>query len=278
MLALRREHAVRMNARAMVLASAAVVALAGALGGCGPSGGFGARQAQTGADAPDPGYRAPPQVRDVAKGADGSVSLSGRAMPSSRVRMVSPAGVQVETVADGSGVWTAPIGPVSEPVLYRLAEEAGGQRVEADGLVAVLPGAPTVAVLRAGSGAEVVRDAGQGPLKILAVDYDVAGGAVVSGRAGAGVSVRVLVDGQAAMEGAVGADGRFSLTLPKPLAPGNHHLQAVTRQAAAETDIVVTPPAPPKDGPYQAQALTAGWRLDWITPGGGAQTTLLPTG
>ncbi|MGZ3364592.1 MAG: hypothetical protein ACXWKY_07755 [Caulobacteraceae bacterium] len=266
-----------MNARAVVLASA--VALALPLGACSPSGGFPARQAQAGADAPDPGYRAAPQVAAVTKAGDGAVSLSGRALPSSQLRMVSLTGLDTGPIrADGSGVWTAQMGPVSEPALYVLTEEVGGQKVEAEGLIAVLPGAPTVALLRAGFGAEVVRNAGKEPLKILAVDYDMAGCAVVSGAVRSASPVRVMVDGQAAVEGAAGLDGRFSLSLPKPLPPGRHVLQVMTPQATVQAVIVATPPAPSKDAPYQARQDTFGWRIDWVTPGGGAQTTLLPAG
>ena len=273
-----REHAVAMNARAMVLASAAALALVLGQAACSRSGSFPARRATASADAPDPGYRAAPQVSGVTKAADGGVTLSGRALPSSQVRMISPAGASVETRADGSGTWTALLGPVTEPVLYRLAEETGGQRVDAEGLVAVLPGAPTVALLRAGSGAVVVQDAGKQPLKLLAVDYDSAGAVVVSGLAHASSPVRLLVDGQPSIDGAAGPDGRFSLTLPKPLPPGRHQLQASTPQAMAETEVAITAPTPPRNAPYQAQALPSGWRVDWITPGGGAQTTLLLAG
>jgi hypothetical protein len=267
-----------MTARATVLASAAALALVLGQAACNRSGPFPARQAQVSADAPDPGYRAAPQVGGVTKGADGGLTLSGRALPSSQVRMISSTGARVETRADGSGAWTAQLGPVSEPVLYRLEEEAGGQRVDAEGLVAVLPGAPMVAVLRAGSGAEVVRDAGKPPLKILAVDYDVSGAAVVSGLARAASPVRLLVDGQPSIEGSAGPDGRFSLTLPKPLAPGRRQLQALTPQGMSEAEVAITPPVSPRNAPFQAQAVSSGWRVDWITPGGGAQTTLLLAG
>lgn len=230
--------------------------------------------AQAGGDAPDPGYRAAPELGGVTRAADGTASLSGRAMASSKVRMVSPSGVQIETTADGAGAWSAPLGPVSEPTLYRLAAEAGGQRVEAEGYVAVLPGAPTVALLRAGAGAQV-QDAGPAEVKILAVDIDAGGAAVVSGRARAASPVRVMVDGVLAIEGAAGPDGRFSLTLPKPLAKGPRRLQAVTPRASAEADVAVDSPSPPADGPYRAAAAADGWRLDWLTPGGGPQTTFL---
>jgi len=268
-----------MNAKAVVLASTAALTLTLAQGACSRQGPSPARQAQaSGAEAPDQGYRAAPLVSGVTQAADGAVTLSGRALPSSHVRMVSPAGARIDTPANGAGVWAAPIGPVSEPALYRLTEEAGGQTVDAEGFVAVLPGGPAVALLRAGAGAEVVRDAGKAPLTILAVDYDGAGAAVVSGRAAAATPVRVMVDGQPAVEGAAGADGRFSLTLPKPLVTGRHRLQAQTPQALAGVEVVLTPPAPPKNAPYQAHAESFGWRVDWTTPGGGAQTTLLLAG
>jgi hypothetical protein len=271
-----------MNARARDLASAAVVVLmalgAAALGACGRSRPF--QAAQSGAEAPDPGYRAAPQVSGAMRAADGAVTLTGRALPSAQVKMISLRGLEAGPIrANGSGVWTVLLGPVSEPVLYSLAEESGGRTVSAEGLIAVLPGAPTVAVLRAGFGAQVVQGQNGKPLEIQAVDYDLAGAAVVSGRARAGSAVRVMVDGQAPTQGAAGPDGRFSLTLPpKPVPPGPHRLQVATPQASVEVEVVLTPPAATGKGGYQAQAERSGWRVDWTTPGGGAQTTLLLAG
>jgi hypothetical protein len=243
-----------------------------ALAGCRRGGAFPA-SAATG-EAPDPGYRGAPQLTGAVREPDGGVALVGRALPSARLRMVSPEGARIETTADGSGAWRAAMGPVSEPTVYRLAAESNGQRIEAEGLVAVLPGAPTVALLRAGAGADAF-DPGKPGLRILAVDYDSGGAAVVSGRAPASSPMRILVDGVPAVEAAAGADGRFSQILPKPLTPGLRHLEVVTSKAVAAVQITVTPPTLPKDGPYQAVAVGAGWRIDWTTPGGGPQTTLL---
>jgi hypothetical protein len=210
------------------------------------------------------------------RAADGGVKLTGRALPSSQVKMVSLRGLAAGPIrADGSGAWTIALGPVPEPALYSLAEETGGRTVSAEGLIAVLPGAPTVAVLRAGFGAQVVQGADGKPLEIQALDYDVAGAAVVSGRARAGSAVRVVIDGEAPIQVAAGQDGRFSLTLPKPVPPGPHRLQVLTPQASAEVEIVLTPPAATGNRAYQAQAEKFGWRVDWTTPGGGAQSTLL---
>ena len=85
-------------------------------------------------------------------------------------RLARGRGIVACRIDPGSGAWTAPLGPVSEPAFYSLAEEASGRRVEAEGQIAVLPGVPTVALLRAGDGAEVLLDRPATGLKILAVD------------------------------------------------------------------------------------------------------------
>lgn len=206
--------------------------------------------------------------------ADGAAALSGHAAPSSMVRLVSTFGDRIQTTADGSGAWTARLGLVTEPARYSLTAETGGRTVEAEGYVAILPGAPTVALLRAGAGAQV-QAAGSADIRILAVDMDAVGAAVVSGQAQPGASVRVMVDGGSAIQGAAGADGRFSLTLPKPLARGQRRVQVLAPKESAQIDIDVAPPAPLGDGPFQATSDRFGWRLNWLTPGGAPQTTLL---
>jgi len=39
--------------------------------------------------------------------------------------------------------------------------------------------------------------------------------------------------------------------------------------------VTLTPPAPLTLGHYRAAREKDGWRIDWMTPGGGAQATLL---
>jgi hypothetical protein len=266
-----------MKARALLNVSAASLALASALilTACNRSSSAPAPQAQAADDTPDPGYRAPPQLRGWETAADGSVSLKGRAWPSSKVRMVSPAGIEQDTTADGSGAWTLPLGPVTEPALYRLAEESGTRHADAEGLIVVLPGQPIVALLRAGYGAQVQDRGRAGALKIQAVDYDSGGGTVVSGRAAASAAVRLMVDGEAAGDGGAGPDGRFSVVLAKPLAMGAHQVEVQAGQAKVATTVEITPPEPPSDTPYHAQVQPFGWRIDWVTASEGAQTTLI---
>jgi hypothetical protein len=250
-----------------------------ALSACGRSGGGSAPVAVPTAPPPaqasDPGYIAAPQIVGLAHAADGALALIGRSPASSQVHLASPSGVRLETTADGNGDWRAPLGPVTEPILYGLSAETQGRRIQAEGYVAVLPGAaPTVALLRAGSGAQVL-DGAAPALRLLALDIDGGGTTVVSGRALAAEPVRLLVDGAPAIEVAAGADGRFSATLPKALTPGVHHIEAASGRAKAAASITSAPVAPFPDGPYRATPDKEGWRIDWMTPGGGPQTTLV---
>jgi cytoskeletal protein RodZ len=85
-----------------------------------------------------------------------------------------------------------------------------------------------------------------------------------------------MVDGVEVIQAAPAADGRFTMTLPKALSRGQHQVQAMTANAAATTRVTVGPITPPADAPYRVTAADGGWQVDWITPGGGPQTTLLP--
>ncbi len=261
-----------MHLRGLASGAACVLALTA----CGRSdpGSAAASSAPAAAQAPDTGYRSAPQVRGLARAPDASLSLFGRAAPSSQVRLASPLGARLETTADGNGDWRTPVGPVSEPALYGLSAESGGRRIQAEGYIAVLPDG-SAAMLRAGAGAQVLQGGKATSLKLLAADVDGGGAAVISGVAPANAPVRILVDGQVAIEAPVGPEGRFSLTLPKALPPGQHQIKAMTAKASADAAVTVGSIAPLTDGPYRIVPANGGWRIDWMTPGEGLQTTLL---
>lgn len=256
-------------------AAAALIALALALAGCGRS----APPAQSGPPSGEPppaedsGYRLPPSVRDAVRASDGAVALSGRALPGATVRLASPDGRGRETVADASGAWSLTV-PPGGPAIYGLSQEADGQRDQAQGYVAVLPRGAPAALLRSGAGALSLAGAA-GRLQIMAVDFDGSGATVVSGWAAPGQALRVLVDGVTVNEGAAGAGGRFFLALPKPLAPGSRTVRVVAPDGSvAEVSVEVGPPAP-FTGVLHAVSRGSTWRLDWMTPAGGGQSTVL---
>jgi hypothetical protein len=161
--------------------------------------------------------------------------------------------------------------------LYSLSMIDGGRVVQSEGYLAVAP--DLVAQLRAGAGATIYGAAPSGP-RVTAVDYDSKGGCVVSGVATAGRTVAIRIDG--ADRGAVRADatGRFSLELDEPIAAGPHGIDVVAGDKRTGVTVNVTPAGPMPAIPLRATRTDHGWRVDWTTPGGGLQTTVLfaPTG
>ncbi len=235
------------------------------------------------AEAPaDPEYTAPPEATAVHASAQGGVIVSGRAAPGVRVRLASPTGQAIGATADDSGAWSVALPSGDSVRLYGLAEDISGRLVQAEGYVALLPAPGASAVLlRAGTGARAAH-AASGALRIAAVDFD-SGAGVVSGEAKPNAPVRLTVDGVAGGEARADASGRFAVsvaTMLKPgesflLKPGAHALAVESGGASARARVSVSRPEPVKGGPFRARRVAEGWRIDWITPGGGVQSTLV---
>ena len=220
------------------------------------------------------GYVRPPQILSAARGADGVVVLAGRAEPNSRVRLQTPEGAAFGGTVTAAGDWSMPMPPGTG--IYGLSEDLGGRIVQGEGYIVVLPqpGRPA-ALLRAGGGA-VTLGLPPGGLSIAAADFDRGGGAVISGFASAGAALKLVVDGAAA-PGEVKADqgGRFFIGSPVMLRPGAHQVRVQGAAQAASADIAVGPPGPISGQPYRAVRQGGAWRVDWTTPGGGVQTSLI---
>lgn len=219
----------------------------------------------------DLGYVTPPSVTGVKR--DGpKVSVEGRASPLARVRLANPGGEATETGADKAGQWRMSVAQADSAAIYGLSQRGGGRTLQAEGYVLITQEGQAV-LLRAGVGALMIGDlTGVG---VSAIDVDRDGGAVVSGRATAGGFVSARIDGRPVGEGKGDANGRFSLSLTGPLAPGRHTLKVFGDGLNQVLSIDATPAAPLREGPFRAKPDRSGLRVDWMTPGGGVQTTLI---
>jgi hypothetical protein len=201
------------------------------------------------------------------------VALSGEAEPLASVRLGAPTGEALVGKADAAGAWRLIAPLAAEPRLYGLSMTLEGRTVQAQGYLMVAPNGAAV-LLRAGAGAEVMGQSSLSP-RILAIDYDRGGGGVVSGVATPGAGLGVRVDRTTRGESKVGADGRFSISLDQPLMEGTHTIQVAGEGGEQQVVIEVSPPLPPTGGPVRSTFSAGGWRVDWMTPGGGLQTTQL---
>jgi hypothetical protein len=216
---------------------------------------------------------APPRV-DTVRATAAGVLLSGPAAPGGKVRLASPAGTALFAVADPKGRWTITLPPAAEPRIFGLSLTTGGRQAQAEGYVLVTP-TGQAALLRAGAGALRIDPPARPGLR--AIDFDRGGGLEVSALVPAGATVIVHLDGNQVAEGRADANGHYVVSLgsPKPVRPGRHGIQVSGDGFEDQAVAQITPAAPLAQGPLRSQFTSAGLRVDWMTPGGGEQSTLL---
>lgn len=240
------------------LFSALSLALAAAA--CSPAG---APPTDKGGRQDEAGYLSPPMVEQVAPGG----RLRGVATPGARVRLASPGGAELTTAADGSGRWSLEVPGAGTARVFGLSQSVQGRTLQAEGYVFIAPDGRGW-LLRAGGAARPL-----GPAGGLVIDYDRSGGTVLSGAGPADVLLVAQLNGVRAGEGRTDASGRFEIRLNGPVPMGESRLRVFGEALNLETRLRLSPPAPPDAGPVRFQDAADGLRIDWMTPGGGVQTT-----
>lgn len=220
--------------------------------------------------ASDAGYVAPPAVTSAAPSA-GQVTLSGTAPAGAQIRLATPDGQALATQADGDGRWRLQAPTQGRARVFGLSAVSAGRRVQAQGYLLVGPRGQT-ALLRAGAAAlRLDRPAGS---RISAVDFDSEGGVLLSGWSAAGTDVAIRLDGHLAGDARTDQDGRFVYAWPR-LSAGPHRVEATGVAFTDEIAFDITPAAALVGGPLHSQLTPQGFRADWLTPGGGVQSTIL---
>jgi hypothetical protein len=219
----------------------------------------------------DAGYLTAPVVQSVAMTAAGP-RLSGKAPPNTKVRLATPEGKALFAEADGKGAWSLALPPSEQARIFGLSATAGARTIQSEGYLLMTPDGEAV-LLRAGAGALRVGRGGKNTLD--AVDFDREGGAVISGRAPAGALLSIHVDGRKLAEGRADAKGRYAIALTQQPLSGRRQIDVFGDATENPVTLDITPAPPLAAGPFRASAVDAGLRIDWMTPGGGAQSTVL---
>lgn len=217
------------------------------------------------------GYVIPPMVTRIETTAAG-VLLTGSAPADAPVRLASPDGASLSSAADGKGVWRLTMTPAATPQLFGLSTIQGKRTVQSQGYLLLTPEGRAYQ-LRAGAGA--IRIGVVAAPAITAFDFDREGAAMVSGVAPAGTAITVRADGRQSADGRASATGRFAISLTQPLSPGLHTIKIFNDGAENSATIDTSPAASLVDGPFRSSTTSAGLRVDWMTPGGGVQSTVM---
>jgi hypothetical protein len=225
------------------------------------------------ANAQEQAYLSPPRVEAVRSG-PGGVTLIGSAPAGGRVRLATPAGAALFADANPNGAWAIALPPAAQARIFGLSVSLRDRKAQAEGYVLVTP-AGQAALLRAGAGTlRIDREPRPG---LRSIDFDRGGGMEVSVQATPAATVIVRLDGHQAAEGRADAKGRYGISLgaTTPIQPGKHQVQVFGDGFSDEATVQISPAAPLAEGPMRSQLTPAGLRVDWMTPGGGVQSTLL---
>ena len=227
------------------------------------------------ASEPEPAtsYLAPPQLVKADRHG-GGVLLSGTATPGAGLRLASPDGRAISAQVDGQGAWRILAAVGTTPRLYSLSEQIAGRLVRATGYIAVLPApGPAAAMLHPAAPASLPSD---DPARgLTAVDFDASGQAMASGRTVADETIRLVLDGGEAGEDRADSTGVFSAALSQALKPGTHVLVMMGDRPGSSETFTMARAARVATPPFDAVRLDGAWRIDWLTPGGGVQSTVL---
>lgn len=224
----------------------------------------------------DSGYLAPPMPDSVQAAGEGW-RLSGTAPAGSMVRLATPTGEALNASADARGRWAIMLGRAAEARIFGLSATIKGRSVQSEGYLLVTPKGEA-AVLRSGSGARRIDPPhGQG---LRAIDFDRGGGLEISAAAAPGATVILRLDGRQVAEGRADASGRYAASLPTAgsqshILPGAHQAQVFGDGLSDSVSFQLTAAPPLAQGPLRSQFTAAGLRVDWMTPGGGVQSTIL---
>jgi hypothetical protein len=87
--------------------------------------------------------------------------------------------------------------------------------------------------------------------------------------------VRLALDGDETGVGRADARGVFTVPLAQTLRPGLHDLTATTARAEARSVFSAAAAGAIARPPFAVSRVSGAWRIDWMTPGGGVQTSLV---
>lgn len=217
------------------------------------------------------GYARAPVIRGVTAGGGGTFVIAGDARPDGRVRVQYQGSRAIGVTADSDGHFKA---AVPSGGIYDVSMEDSGRLMHAEGRLFVPQDHPDKAVLlRAGASSLPLDNMAA---TVATFDYDNSGGAAVSGKVTPKTQVDLVMGGEIRGRAVSDDQGQYSLTTQIPPPGSGPAALAITIQAgkiSANKTVPVSPSDP--SGGDRTTAIDGGWRVDWLLPGGGMQSTLV---
>jgi hypothetical protein len=219
------------------------------------------------------GYWRAPEIISVTQTDSSLFVVIGQTIPNARVRFGYSGQRAVGVTSDSRGRFRAelPTGPDGE--LYDLSTEDDGRSMHADGRLFIPAGAPEKAVLmRAGAPSLALFNE---DMEVAVIDYDRAGAVALAGRIAPSTPLEVMLNGEIRARTTSNDRGFYSATTQID-PPGDTEITNTLSISAGGKEIPrnFSDSRSKADGDHITR-FADGWRVDWVLPGGGMQTTLV---
>jgi len=219
------------------------------------------------------GYWRAPEITGVDQAGSNMFVVSGQTIPNARVRFSYSGQRAVGVTSDSKGRFRAELPSGLNGGLFDLSTEDSGRTMHADGRLFIPAGVPAKAVLmRPGAPSlSLFNDL----TAVAVIDYDQAGALAIAGRVAPTTAIEVVLNGE--IRARTTSDDRGFYTATTQIDPPQDSETANTLSVMAGGKENVRNFKDSRiDG--EGDRITRfedGWRVDWVLPGGGMQTTLV---
>ncbi len=219
------------------------------------------------------GYWRAPEITGVDQAGSNMFVVMGQTIANARVRFGYSGQRAVGVTSDSKGRFRAELPSSPEGGLFDLSTEDGGRSMHADGRLFIPAGAPGKAVLmRPGAPSLALFN---DIMPVAVIDYDRAGALAIAGRVAPTTTVEVILNGE--IRARTTSDDRGFYTATTQIDPPEETEAANTLSIMAggkETVRNFNDSLMATDTD-RITRFADGWRIDWVLPGGGMQTTLV---
>jgi hypothetical protein len=219
------------------------------------------------------GYWRAPEITSVTQADSSLFVVTGETIPNARVRFGYSGKRAVGVTSDSKGRFRAELPTGPDGALYDLSTEDDGRSMHADGRLFIPAGAPEKAVLmRAGAPSLSLFNE---DTEVAVIDYDRAGAVAIAGRVAPSTQIEVILNGE--IRARTRSDDRGFYAATTQIDPPQEKESANTLSISAggkETARNFIDSRVKTEGD-RITRFADGWRVDWVLPGGGMQTTLV---
>ena len=219
------------------------------------------------------GYWRAPQITGVDQAGSNIFVVTGQTIANARVRFSYSGRRAVGVTSDSKGKFRAELPSGPDGGLFDLSTEDSGRTMHADGRLFIPAGAPEKTVLMRPGAPSLALFNETTP--VATIDYDRAGALAVAGRVAPATAIEVVLNGE--IRARTNSDDRGFYNATTQIDP------PVERETANSLSIIAGGKETVRNFNDSRIAgdndsiirVGDSWRVDWVLPGGGMQTTLV---